>query len=765
MKDASSAFEIITWRVFNRHDDTETPHVYREKALIPAQEVNIDPAEPANGLACHCRADFAPPIVIRRFLTFFLCLTLAPAFIHAAGGPELSAADTHTDTASGDQIFTGNARLDYDGALLTGDEIRYNIFKQTAIARGHVTLTRGPQRMLADEIVYHLADKTYSVTRLRFGQSPLYLSGDQVTGSGKEIILHDATFAYHEPGLLAPTLSAKTLTLIPGDRVIAEQARLGLGDTPIIPFHRIDQNLNDPIISHMSAKVGYKKSLGPFIDVGLHLPVAPGVKFGGDVGLYTARGLLFGPSGTYNVTNGDQHDVGSLKTGYINDRGDKQTDLLNRPIHDNRGFIQWEHDRTYLSGDATIISQLNYWSDSGVVRDFRSNEFYPVQQPDTFVDVTTTSSNAVSSLFFRAQPNTYYHVQQRLPEFRFDLLPTASGNGFYQRFNASAAALRERQFTMDGSTEPATWITAPTVKSNRIDAFYGISRPIAPREWLMIDPVAGARVTHYFDAVNSKNSYTRGLGEIGVDANLHASGVYDYKNERWGIDGIRHLVTPKLSYRYIPSADKGQRYIPQIDDRVFDTALPTLELGDQRNIDDLSATNTVRVGIDNTFQTRDKGYGSRDLVTLNLAQDFRFHRTPGVNDSSEIHTGLSVMPANWMQFDLYHSFTPQNWTAREVNTRFSIHDGDVWSYSISNHYLQHQINEFITEGRFRVNESYQVVGRLHYDARKARFNERTIALRQNVDNIWTLQYGVNFYEGRKRESNFGFSIEVRLAGF
>jgi len=58
-------------------------------------------------------------------------------------------------------------------------------------------------------------------------------------------------------------------------------------------------------------------------------------------------------------------------------------------------------------------------------------------------------------------------------------------------------------------------------------------------------------------------------------------------------------VTPKLSYRYIPSADKGQQYIPQIDNRVFDTALPPLELGDQRNIDDLSATNTLRLGLDN----------------------------------------------------------------------------------------------------------------------------------------------------------------------
>jgi len=712
-------------------------------------------------LACRRPPDFAPRIVTCRFLTVLLFLAFATALAHAASLPELSAASTDTDPATGDQVFNGNARLDYDGAVLLGDQIRYNVAKQTATARGHVSLTRGAQRLLADEIVYRLTDKTYSVNRLRFGQYPLYISGDQVSSTSQAIELHHASLAYHEPGFSVPTLTAEKLTVIPGDRIVAEQAWLGLGSTPIIPFHRLDQSIDDPLISHMTAKFGYSKSLGAFTDLGLHLPVAPGVKFGGDVGYYSSRGLLLGPSGTYDVTSPDQEDSGSLKTGYINDHGDKQTDILNRSIHDNRGFVEWEHERTYLAENITIINQLNYWSDSGVVRDFRPSDFYPVQQPDTFIDATATRANTVTSLFIRAQPNTDYHVQQRLPEISFALLPTAIGGGFYERFDASAVSLRERQFSLDDGV----LTTAPTIKSNRLDAFYSLSRPIVPREWLVIDPVAGARVTDYLDAVDGKSTYTRTLGEIGVDASLRASAVYDYKNEAWGIDGIRHLITPKLSYRYIPSADKGQKYIPQIDDRVFDTTLPPLELGDQRNIDNLSATNTLRLGLDNTFQTRDKTYGSRDLLTLAIAQDFRFQHVDGVKDSSEIHIGASFMPANWVQFDVYNSFAPQTFTARELNTRFVIHDGAVWSLSLSNQYLQHQIDQYATEARYRINEVYQVVGRLIYDARKSRFNERAIGLRQNINNLWTVQYNVHRYEGNTRESSVGYSVEVRLAGF
>jgi len=732
----------------------------------------------ANELACRRPRDFAPPIVIRRFLPILFCLSLATAVAQTQNMRGFNAASVATDPQTGDMVGTGNARLEYEGLLLTADEIRFNSNDQVATARGHVVLTvdsslsfasasgreiapKGAKRLLADEIVYRIKEKSFHGTRLRLGEYPLYISGGQIDGLSNDIVLNNATLFYHEPGPFSPTLTAEKIRIIASDKVVADKARLGIGSTSIIPFHSITQTVNDPIISHMTAKIGYKKSLGAFADLGLHLPISPGVKFGGDVGLYTARGLLFGPSGTYNMVENDHQVIGSLKTGYISDHGDKQTDILNRPIHSNRGFVQWQDEHTSLTHNTSMVTQLNYWSDSGITRDFRPNEFYPVQQPDSFVDINTTRDNDVSSLFFRVQPNTYYHVQQRLPELRSDHLPTVIGNNFYSRGSFSLAALREREFTMNGD---GTYTTAPTVKSNRLDWVYSLSRPIVPRDWLVIDPVAAGRFTQYFDAVNGKSSYSRFLGELGVDASLRGSGVYNYKNEQWDIDGIRHLITPKLSYRYIPAADKGQRYIPQIDDRVFDTALPTLELADQRNIDDLSPTNVIRLGIDNTFQTRDKTYGSRDLLTLNIAGDYRFHRNPGEKDVSSIHTGFSLTPVRWMRFDVYNSFSPQDYTTRELNTGLTVLDGSIWSLSLSNHYLQHQIDEYITEGRYRLNEAFQAVARLHYDARKNRFNERSVALRQNLDNIWTIQYGVNYYEGRKRESNFGFSVEVRLVG-
>jgi len=36
---------------------------------------------------------------------------------------------------------------------------------------------------------------------------------------------------------------------------------------------------------------------------------------------------------------------------------------------------------------------------------------------------------------------------------------------------------------------------------------------------------------------------------------------------------------------------------------------------------------------------------------------------------------------------------------------------------------------------------------------------------QNLDNLWSIRYGVSVYNGQRRESKFSFDIEIQLVGF
>jgi len=292
-------------------------------------------------------------------------------------------------------------------------------------------------------------------------------------------------------------------------------------------------------------------------------------------------------------------------------------------------------------------------------------------------------------------------------------------------------------------------------------------RPIAVGDYFAFTPVAGGRVTYYADTVGAAEAggYTRTLGELGFDAALRTSGTFDYTNALWGIDGLRHLLTPRLSYRYIPEADKGTGRIPQIDTETFSTYLQPLGLGDVRNIDQLHATDTLRLGFDNTVQTRDPVYGSRDLFTFNLAADFKFQRAPGAPSTSDVNTEIAFAPAPWLQVDAFNRLTPQTGTLQEFNTGVTLHDGDAWSVRFANNYLHHQIQDYLLDGRVRLNERYQALARLQYDARTRRFNEQAYGITQNLDNTWRVSYVTSLYSGPRRESHFGFNVQIEATGF
>lgn len=667
----------------------------------------------------------------------------------------------------------GNARLTDGTLLLLADEIRYNNKNDVATATGHIALTHGDVRLLADRLVFHRATGAFTAENIRVGSHPYFIEGFSASGTREEITVKRARASYGEPGPWQPTINADTIVFVPGQQLRSENVTVGIGATQPVPIPRFNHNLSAPLFGTASLNGGYRRSLGAFVEAALHAPVRPGLRLGADLGLYGNRGVMIGPSGAYSDFKHPERLNGYFRSGYINDHGDKGIDNVRRlPVPENRAYAEWQHQQI-LAPHLTLSAQANWWEDPEVYRDFRSRSFFPLQQPDTFVESVYTGSNYFVSAFARLQPNSFHRVQERLPEVRFDLLPIAVGHGLYQRLHASAAVLREDPTGEVSPTgEPIGLLE--TLRTDRLDAYYALERPIAPRDWLAITPLVGGRLTHYTNSSigpAALGNYLRLLGEVGVDATLRSSATFNYQNPQWKIDGLRHLLTPRLSYRYIPEGGKGRGRFPQIDRRAQidgTTYLPYLQplgLGDTRSIDDLHETNTLRLSIDNILQTRDPADGTRDLLAFNLANDFRFRRGPGERDVSETHAELSIMPARWLQVDLYQSFEPKDFTLREFNSSVTIRDGRFWSLRFANNFLRRQIEDYMIDGRMRINERLEGLARLHYDARRRRFNEQSYGVVQNLGNTWFVSYTVSLYSGRRRESSFGFNVQIETVRF
>jgi LPS-assembly protein len=692
--------------------------------------------------------------VFRSLPALGFMLALSVALVRAQSGqPDLTGKDFRYDDATKDAVVTGDARLVMGGMVLTADEIRFNAATQIVSARGHLVLSSGSRRLVADEGTYHTPTGRITARNLRVGQFPVYVSGESVEGTLDELIFTNATVFFRENASYTPSVRAAHLTYAEGKIVKAEGLAIGLLGGHFLNFPKWEQTLESDFISYVSASVGYRGRLGVLAELGLHLPVGEGVEVGADVGLYSARGVMAGPSGSYHLADEHGKVDGFLRSGYINDGGDRFTDVLGVPVPRDRSFVSWEHRQTY-GEHFTLDGQFNYWSDSEVLRDFRHKEFDKVQQPDSFLEGAYTGANTSFSAFARFHPNRYHRLQERLPELRFDLMPLAAPLGSYQRLNASAAVLESDAF---GSVA--------RLRTTRFDAYYGLARPIAPTAWFTFVPVAGARVTHYTDAMGGKNEFTRTIGEVGFDARLLGSGTFDYKNEIWEIDGLRHLVEPKLSYRYAPEAAHGRAYIPPIDRRVFSTYLQPLSIGDSRNIDDLTALNTVRLSFNNTLQTRDPKYGSRNLAALNFAADYRFDPAAGQRHVSDIYTELALMPAPWVRFEVFHRFDPHAIRQQELSTGLTLIDQEWWSLRLATNFLRNDYDEYYLEYRHRLNESYDVTALWRYDGRRNRFNEQSYGIWQRLGQTWAVKYEVSFFDGPRRESSFALNIEVELLKF
>lgn len=694
------------------------------------------------------------PRVLRPLALGAALCVLAAAARALALTPEATGRTFHYEDATKESVFTGNARLVYGDTVLTADEIRYSAATSLATATGHFVLNYGKRRLVADRGTYNLATKAVNVRNLRLGEFPVYLSGDTVEGTLDELVFTNATVFFRENAGYTPSIRASRLTYARGKIVRAEGLGLGLLGGHFISFPHFEQALDAAFVSYLSGRVGYRGNLGVFTELGLHVPVTTGLKLGADVGLYSSRGLMAGPSGTYQRADADGSVTGSFRSGYIYDAGgNRKSDILGAPVPHNRSYLEWRHQQR--AGDHfTLNGQFNYWSDSEILRDFNHREFYPVQQPDSFLEAAYTGDNYSLSAFGRFHPNSYHRVQERLPEVRFDLLPVALPLGISERFNASAAALQADAFGLD-----------PNLKTNRLDAYYGLERTFAPTPWFAVTPVAGARVTHYTDALGGKDTYTRTLGELGFDARLLASGTFDYRNPVWEVDGLRHLVEPKLSYRYAPEAANGRAYIPPIDRRVFSTYLQPLSIGDSRNLDDLTALNTVRLSLDNTLQTRDPAYGSRNLASLNFAADYRFDRPAGTHALSDIYTEIALTPAPWLRWEVFHRFDPNKTSQQELNTALELIDQEWWSVKLATHFLKKNYEEYYLEYRQRLNEVFDATALWRYDARNHRFNEQSYGVWQRLGQTWAVKYEVSWFNGPRRESSFAMNIQVELLKF
>ena len=673
--------------------------------------------------------------------------------------PELSADQPISIARDGSELVaTGHAQLTQDKFFLEADEIHFDKTAGGGTADGHVQVGASSFRLIAPHVGYRLEEKDLVGDNFRLALSPLFMEGQYLQGNADSLSFEKATAYWQEPDCFSPNIKCRKITYNSEEESITvKHAVFRIGKVPFfyLPYLRA-RTFERPF--SLDAKVGYRKDLGGYARTTTLFTLLPGFQAGALLDYYAKRGLMVGPALRSNVQQKGFSAVGELDSGFMNDTGDRGLDSENQPIGKSRRFVHVREKIKALDA-VTVTAKIDYLSDSYVTRDFRPDYFRNNQEPDNFIEGTYKDNRYYLTIFTRPRPNTFQHYVERLPEVSFNWIPAQIGqSGIYQQFNAALAHLQKTPLLNQGEKTSVT----------RFDTYYGLFCPFSPKGgWLTVTPVIGARLTHYQDIhgatlAQQGGDYTRVLGQIGADVVLKSHGLWDVSNARWGIDGLRHNLTPLVQYRYIPHANQGQDRLPKLDDNLFSPYPQSIDLGERRDVDHMVGTNVLRFGLQNVLETRSPNYGSRSLASLDLYQDVRFNPEPYDRMFSDFYTELGLFPWDWLNIRLFSRIDPERMTLKEINTGFQIIDGKRWQVSLGTAFLQNQANQYWASGSFTFNERNRIKVTVRYDIRRSAFTEQSYSYWLRLGNAWILEPYLTRLEGATREKGWEVGMKVAL---
>ena len=684
--------------------------------------------------------------------------------------PELSSIDPiEYDEAEQRLVARGDARLKVETTEVRADTITYYQEYGLADALGDAAIMREGYRMVGERVSFDANDNIFSVQAPRTGAWPLYIEGQDAGGSIENMSLEASHIYYTDPGFLTPNIKARSLRFKEVDERKSLQikgATFRIGPVPFFYLPSFTYYLTESPF-YFDFDVGSDSTLGTYLQTTTLIPLTPALRLGANLDYYSKRGTLVGPAAQYVYDTGTHRMVGAFSSGYIDDRGKTGTDVNGQAIDPSRSYAEWRHQHQ-IGERGTLLANLSYRSDSAVMRDFNESVFKRNQRPDNFVEAVYAGDNFLLSAFTRFNPSDFDRIQERLPELQFDYLPTPIGDlGVYQSGAASYARIRDdlnNVPSLDGTTYRAY---------ERFDLSYQLLRPVPLNNWLSFTPLAAARLSHYINqetksilAVNPKDSTSLSRYALGFDLAAQAQATYATRNAIWEIEGLRHTLRPVLKYRYLSSPADNDAI--QIERQAFDLNRPILDLNELRQIDAVGDAHLVRIGLENEFQTRAEGYGSRSLAALNFYQDILLEREQVKYDGTQPNTlhatwvELLIQPAPWLKFDLAARLSTQKMSLEELRTRTTLLSGDAWSLRLSTDLLLSDIDQFRLAYMLRLSENQSFIAHTRFNADTGTFDYTSIGLHSQLGSAWELLYEITLRDDPIRESELEFTVGLRL---
>lgn len=653
---------------------------------------------------------------------------------------------------------SGNAYLQVDKDILSGDSMELDLEKETGIIHKGVLYIHANQFHIRADTLYKTGIDSYvaqdaSVTTCD-GDNPDW----RISGTDVDVTLEQYGYIYHA------ALWAKKLPLL-------------YSPFMMFPVKRKRQS------GFLVPLYGYSSRRGNEFEV----PYFWAISESSDATLYghfmSERGMKYGSE--YRIVL-DKASKGTLKFDYLNDRriddgplitdsGGKEKSTSEWGYHEDdylrtnqsRSWFRMKHDQALpfdmiAQIDGDIVSDQDYlleFKKGYNSFDETNNYFFSTfgRGLDDYTDVTRTNRLNVKKLWnsysLNAEVNWTDDIVKRRWAEKDDTLQKLP----YIQFTGAKQAIGESGFFWDINSEYNHFYRINGTKGHRGDMHPRVYYPYTFDRYFTFEPSIGGRATVWYvneyDPSQEKEDQTFNREHFDLKLDL-TSEVYNiFTVERLGIDRIKHSVRPQIVYDYIP--EKDQSDLPAFSGDVIE----------EQNLLTYSITNSFTSrSLKEKIGSEEGGdkpeYDYREFCYFKLSQSF------DIKESYE-KDGEPFQPIIG-EIEFY----PASYLSLDATSQWCVYESRFIDSSLSAKMWDHRGDQVQIEHNYKLDDAASIAmeGEIVLTSRIKTFGrfERNLKDRIDIEKMVGLRYTTQcwYFEvtGSENEDEIRYQFMVNLIG-
>ncbi|OQX83427.1 MAG: hypothetical protein B6D53_02455 [Candidatus Omnitrophica bacterium 4484_49] len=569
-------------------------------------------------------------------------------------------------------IAEGNVEVVYEGMFLYADKLTVWMDKNEALAEGNVKLIRDGATFYGDKVSYYFKENKGKIISPRFEKyGPWYGKGLEAEEYEKgKYFLKKAYITTCDLEKPHYRFQAKSVKVIPGEKIIARNVVFYIKDTPVFYLPYFSRSLKD-------RKMPFMLIPGRNDDWGWYLLTNYRYYLNKDnfgrlkLDYREKKGWAYGFDHRYNFLG-----HGLAKVYYMNE---KNSELAENDRYRISFRHSWQPD-IYTS----VFAELNKLSDADFLKDYFYEEDYERDyQPSTYLYVLRQFPLFTFSFNLKGRVNKFYTETQRLPEIGLDFNDLRiKDSNFYYNSSFYLANLSNKNANSD--IDDDVW---------RIDTYNEISHVKKYFGFLNFSPYIGVRETFYSKNELGEEHKIRGALYTGFDASVKFYKIFYPQSGRFLFSpatAVRHTIRPVFNYSYITEPTISKNLLMQFDD-----------------IDAIERKSRLKISLENLWETKyqedDKGR-KRELLRLILSAIYDFRIEGG---------------SRWQTAEVEMEYTPLDWLKFESDIEYELKPGHIntanfdlliekkrWQLGLGQRYEQDTSSQLTTEFRYKINSKW-----------------------------------------------------------